>query len=370
MRPRRGDLCRITAIAAAAVVLALALPAFAAAEATVTITPPGGALVDSLPNDLRIAETQPTFLVSGSEAGTLRCNLDNAVSGGESAFAPCGAPPPTCATATCQTYTPPTLASGPHVLTAELETHDAEGNRAVARAFIPFVVDLTPPGTEIEFEGDERPYPIGPPKPWSVPFAVSDDDPLARADSVQCSFGKAGAAPAWQTCATGVGPREGGSFDGPPVPNRHQDYRLEVRAIDDFGRADPTPAAYEFDPVPCVLRKVAPVSIPRLIAKGLSVTVTCSLAGGAEAVQAYFLGKAGGHILSPRKAILLEERPPVAERAIRHLTHTFTRHLVVPLASVFKSSFRGQRDDVLWVTVGEEGLFEPYDSGEKIHVRG
>lgn len=245
-----------------------------------------------------------------------------------------------------------------------------EGNKANATSFIPFDVDLTAPQTELEAEGHERPYEVGPPKPWSIGFVVSDDDPLARGDSVQCSFGKAEDEPAWQTCASGVGPREGGVFKGPTVPNRHQDYRFQARAIDDFGRIDPTPASFEFDPVPCVLGKVAPVSIPRLIAKGLPVTVSCSLAGPEEAVQVYFLGKGGGHVLSPRKAIAVEERPPVAELAIHHPTHTFTRHLTVPLASVFKPSFRGQRDDVLWVTVGEAGLYEPYFSGKEIQVRG
>ncbi|MBN9624596.1 MAG: hypothetical protein J0H06_16975 [Actinobacteria bacterium] len=48
----------------------------------------------------------------------------------------------------------------------------------------------------------------------------------------------------------------------------------------------------------------------------------------------------------------------------------FTRRLVVPLAAAFKPSFRGQRDDFLWVTVGEASLYEPYFSGKKIQVRG
>jgi len=369
--PSRRASRRIRAFLALGLILAGAatLPAAAAAEPTVTIAPVGGRLVHSYPLDLRIAEAQPRFAISGTEGTALRCNLDSASSGGSPVFTPCGAPDPSCAASVCAIYTPPPLAGGPHFLAVELEGHDEEGNATTATGNLMFDVDTTPPETDLGVEGHERPTAAGPPAPWGADFTIWDDDPLAP-DSAQCSFTKAGASPAWETCASGLRSGGGAEFHGPKVPNRHQDWLLQVRGVDDFGRADPSPAAYEFDPVPCVLRKVSPVSIQRLIAKGLSVTVSCSLAGPYEAVQAFFLGKAGGHILSPEQAIAKIERPAVAEKRITHLTHTFTRHLTVPLAPVFKSSFRGQRDDVLYVTVGEPSDFQPYDSGVEIHVRG
>jgi hypothetical protein len=369
--PARVPTARRSVLAAAVLLaFALTLPALARADVAVTIAAPTGPLVHALPNDLRIAEAQPSFLIAGSQAGSLRCDLQSAFAGDGFTYTACGPPAPGCAAAACETYTPPPLTSAPYTLSVELESEDAEGDKETATSFLQFDVDLSAPDTELEAEGHERPYYAGPPKPWSIGFTVADDDPLARSDSVRCSFGKAEDPPVWQTCASGVGPREGGVFKGPPLPNRHQDYRFEAQAIDDFGRPDPTPATFEFDPVPCLVQKVAPTSIGGLIAKGLPVTISCSLAGPEEAIEVYFLGKGGGHVLSPRKAIAVEERPPVARLAIRRPTLNFTRHLVVPLASVFKPSFRGQRDDVLWVTVGEAGVYEPYFSGKEIHVRG
>lgn len=251
----------------AAITLALAVPSLARAEATVTITPPAGPQVHALPNDLRIGEAQPSFLISGSVPGTLRCSLQSAFAGGGFSFTACGPPAPGCAPAVCETYTPPALTSAPYTLSVELETEDSEGNKASTTSFLQFDVDLSARDTQLEADGHERPYDIGPPKPWSIAFVVADDDPMTRSDSVQCSFVKAGAAPDWQTCASGVGPREGGVFKGPPVANRHQDWLFQARALDDFGRIDPTPATFEFDPVPCDLEQVAPTSIARLISK-------------------------------------------------------------------------------------------------------
>ncbi|HJS93525.1 MAG TPA: hypothetical protein VJ741_04620 [Solirubrobacteraceae bacterium] len=257
----------------------LALPSNASADcsdtpsgpgcATVTIAPPpmGGTLQGTPPRFVYgqvTADPQPTFgvQVSGWQPGdTLQCGI-----GTEADLGTCGPPLPGCAAEVCASYQPPAPLSG----TGEQSVHDfiaevrdAEGFYAGSAEF-DFAVDATPPDTVLDAgPGDSV---------WHPDFDVNwrDDSPYGT-DVVQCSLVPYGRAPSWQPC-----PGDDAGWSR-AIPHKRADYQFQARAVDVLGRPDPSPAAVDFNPIPCQIR-ARRVSIGQLVRTGLPVSLDCHFA--------------------------------------------------------------------------------------------
>jgi hypothetical protein len=210
----------------------------------------------------RTASRQPVFDIEASGGATLQCAIDSIFKLG-----PCGPPAPGCTAQLCATYKPPAplsiggFAQGRHSLQVALLDG---GGDTVASAEYDFEIDTTPPGTQLSSPDPPVFRPI-------FTFAGKEDG--VTADHFQCSLTSLRAAAAWYPCKADV--------NGTQIPKRlalkhkRRDYRFEVRAIDDLGRPDPTPAVTDFNPVPCTVRARS-VSLGRLVASGLPVRVHCS----------------------------------------------------------------------------------------------
>jgi hypothetical protein len=206
-------------------------------------------------------------------------------------FAPCGPALAGCTAVVCASFTPPTAISGEHGLSVLL--YDTDGTQ-LAMAGDSFNVDTTPPTTFIDSG------PSGAMFQPSFTFEARDDDsfdnPLVTA---QCSVTSVTAAANWTACPT---TSQGGQTRIPTkLPDKHRDYRFQVRAVDDFGRPDATPAFVDFDPVPCGVTVRHPSNIRSLIASGMAVHVSCSFSSSVQ-VKFFLLGANGQKPLSPSVA--------------------------------------------------------------------
>jgi hypothetical protein len=329
----------------AASVVSLVAAAPAAADPSVTITPPSGPEVHSLPNDLRTTNRQPTFAIVGTDGSTLSCNFDNQASGGQFTFGPCGQPPPTCSGSVCANFQPSApVAGGYHSLAVELDGPDGS-----AQANVSFWVDLTPPETFFDSKQGSALRP-------SFGFFIHEDDQFNRSDSAQCSLTRVNAPAAWRTCASNLRGGDGGTFRAPAkLPDRHVDYRFQVRGVDDFGRADPTPATVAFDPVPCAVAARS-ISIGQLISTGIPVTLTCSYTHKVQ-LDFFFLGKNGRRTSI---GVATNNYPNLGFQLLRSGKTHFTVHRTLRMFADNDPYFRMYRSAALVVRaedlVGDQGL--------------
>ena len=192
--------------------VSLFVPASAAESATNLIAStisntleldPMDTAIDSGPASLT-RDATGDFVFSSTNGGvSFECSID----GG--AFAACAS-----------TYATPALGDGPHTL--EVRAVDAAGDRDPSPASYAWTVDTTPPDTFIT---------SGPSDPTNDPtgdFVFSTDS----GTSYECSVDGAAYAPCPDNFTTADLP------DG--------DHTLDVRAIDDAGNVDPTPATYNW----------------------------------------------------------------------------------------------------------------------------
>jgi hypothetical protein len=322
-------------IVVASIALVWAAPALA--DPSVTISPPSGPAVHPSLADFRTTETQPTLAIVGTDGSQLTCNLDNAESGGEPTYVPCGPSPSTCSGSVCANFQPATpLANGVHQLVAQLDG-------GAAQAFVQFTVDLTPPQTLIDQQSGTVLRPV-------FSFFIHEDDQFDRSDSAQCSLTRLGAPTAWRTCASNLGGGFGASFRSPAeLPARHVDYRFQVRAVDDFGRADPTPAATEFDPVPCAVTARS-ISIARLISTGIPVTLNCSYAHKII-LDFFFLGANGRRVPI---GTATNNYPNLGYQRVGIRKTHFTAHTTLRMFADNDPYFRTYRSAALVVRVQED----------------
>ena len=174
---------------------------------SITYSTPPDTTISSGPSGL-INDSTPTFEFSSSEPGSsFECRFDSV------AFAPCSGPGPT--------HTPTTpLADGPH--TFEVRAVDQAGNADPTPAARSFTVDTQAPETTIASG------PSGPINTTAAAFEFSSEPGAA----LQCSLDGA----AFSACTS---PQSYSALaDGP--------HTFEVRAVDQAGNADPTPAARSF----------------------------------------------------------------------------------------------------------------------------
>jgi hypothetical protein len=154
-----------------------------------------------------IAGAEATFLFSASEPASFECRLDSVA---EEDWSPCASP---------QTYTG--LAKGPH--TFEVRATDQAGNTDPTPATASFSVDSQAPETTITSGPAATIYSA------SATFAFVASEPA----SFECRLDSAD----WSPCAP---PQTYTALaDGP--------HSFEVRATDQIGNTDPTPAGFTFN---------------------------------------------------------------------------------------------------------------------------
>ncbi len=166
---------------------------------TTIVTGPGGT----------IATGAAIFSFESTEPGNFECRLD---SGEESAWEPCASP---------QLYSP--LADGPHAF--EVRASDEVGNTDPTPAIATFAVDTTAPETTIASA------PSGTIETASASFAFA----TTEAGSFECRLDSSDPS-TWGKCSS---PQSYSSLaDG--------SHGFEVRASDQLGNTDPTPAVATF----------------------------------------------------------------------------------------------------------------------------
>ncbi len=181
-------------------------------EWTIDTTPPA-VQVDSGPAGLTNDPT-PTFGFSSEPGASFECSIDT----GTPAFGPCSG-------AGAHTPAAP-LADGPHSF--RVRATDQAGNQATATR--DFAVDATVPETQIT----AKPAALASSAAAEFEFAGEDAGGSGIA-SFQCRLDSSQAAD-WAACAS---PRQYSALaEGP--------HSFEVRAIDQAGNADPSPATYEW----------------------------------------------------------------------------------------------------------------------------
>lgn len=321
-------------------VVALGLAAPAAAEDQIIVTPVTAGALSSDSGYFRTNDPQPTFSIQAPEGIRAVCTVapwDSA----NSIAGPCGPPLPGCTAAYCASYRPASPVNGAYLLT--VQTYDEFGTE-LGIGGITYAVDHTPPDTSVQLAseiGDLRPF---------FDVAAKDDDPLsANVDTFQCSLGRLGAPPTWASCS----PALDGSAQAPfAVPRRHIDWQMQVRAVDDLGRPDPTPASARFDPVPCVI-KAHNVSISRLISSGIPVTVQCSYFRHV-ALWMFSLDTNGKHRVSIKYA--MSHRLPLGQVAVNGKTPRFKVTKKLRLYKHYDRYYRGDHSADIVVEV-----FDPQD---------
>jgi hypothetical protein len=174
---------------------------------TVQVVPPDPnapeTTIDSGPQGAT-SDTTPAFAFSADEPATFECRIDDV------AFAPCSSP-----------YSTAPLGDGQHVF--EVRATDLAGNTDATPASRTFIVDTAAPETVLT---------AAPPAATDDPtptFAFEADEHGAR---FECSVDGGAFAP----CAS--------PLTLPALPDG--DHTLEIRAVDQAGNADPSPASSAF----------------------------------------------------------------------------------------------------------------------------
>ncbi|HEU4905811.1 MAG TPA: Ig-like domain-containing protein, partial [Solirubrobacterales bacterium] len=181
-------------------------------EWTVDLTPPSVS-VDSGPEGLTNDPT-PTFAFSGEPGATFECSID----GGAPTLGPCSA---------AGSHTPAApLADGPQ--TFRVRATDVAGNQAIATRG--FTVDATAPQIQIDLEPAELTASD------AATFEFSGDDGAGSGvASFECRRDSTEPGD-WTSCSSGI--EDTGLSEG--------SHNFEVRAIDEAGNIDGSPASHEW----------------------------------------------------------------------------------------------------------------------------
>lgn len=320
----------------------------ALAEDHVDVTPMGSGALSSGGTLFRTADTQPSFAIAAPEGTSADCQL-LAADGSSETTVPCGPPVSGCTAPFCASYQPSSpLAPGSYLLSVMV--HDEFGTE-LGIGGVTIDVDESPPDTSITTSPD-----IGDLQP-SVQASAEDES--GAADTLQCSLERLGTPPTWHACT----PDFEGNVQAPfAVPRKHIDWELDVRAVDDLGRVDPTPAAVFFDPVPCVVT-AHKVSLRRLVSSGLPVTVTCSYFH-TPALELYSLGTR--HRVSVKFAE--KHRLPVGLKAFtdHHARFTVTRN--VRIAQQYLRYYRRYRSAWIAAVVVDNDNLAPVNASSAVRL--
>ncbi len=228
-----------------------------------------------------------SLFVQTTSGTTLACDLDKQP-------VACGPSPPSCAGTACAMFTASGQTQGIHFL--DVTVTDAAGHSVDEMSYA-VTVNLSPPdSTNLQLnDGTDgiTPRPLHPVFAFAALDANQPLDGDGLPDSGQCSFTPAGAPPVWSPCAPHEGYDDDEEFQySPTVPATHVDYVFQGRAVDAFGRVDPTPVSMPYDPVPCDVQVSPGKTVRRLLGASLTATVRCTGSGSA-AIELFLLGVNG-----------------------------------------------------------------------------
>ncbi len=266
-----------------ALVLSLTLPAVASAEPAIKIVTPGTGSWIRSPVESITSQSRPLIGVeaTGVQPGDrLGCAIDtfpDSMTGPPDA---CGHGLAGCTATLCGSFQPalPLSADPGEGHTFQAFLVDAGGN-VLDSEYFEFAVDPTPPDTAFNHVS-ANPGGTDPFRP-AFSWNVQDQSLTQSSDRSQCSVVPAGKSPRWQRCKTNIS-----GIWRAKLPHKRRHYRFEVRALDQFGRSDSTPVVRDFNPVPCTV-KARPVTLGRLLYRGLPVTVRCRFAAALNVRFAY-----------------------------------------------------------------------------------
>jgi hypothetical protein len=330
------------------IALSVALPASATAAGITFIAPPGAQTYPDqsegpvgyteAPVAFRTTDTRPTIAIQAEGDGgvQLQCHFDDV-----HVTQTCGGPGPGCAPI-CGSFQP-AAPLGPdsdqftrgHFLAVDLV--DADGNPIVS-AWVNIDVDTTPPVIQLRSGGgvlitsDSGLTPLRP----TFTFQVSDSNSVGtNVDAVTCAWGLAATTPAFRPCGSSSG---SSTFTTPRLPARHVLYRLQVRAIDDFGR--PSTASGVYDPVACALSIRRPATLAGLLSSGIPTRLRCDATRHA-AVAVYAFMVNGDRSTSPRGAAA--NNPILGQYGLSSKTNTFTVSRRLRLFGAARTALRHAR---------------------------
>ena len=254
----------------------------------------------------------PQLTVQAAGATSIGCAVDRRPLS-------CGSPTPgaQCQATLCTTIDLPTLRDGDHVLAVTaFDPQDGSSSQSSLAFDIHAGLPVTAPGRD-DFARPRHP----------VFRVVADSGDPNVLDAAECSFTPARSRAVWSACAPDRLNAAHG-FAGSPVLGAHSvAYRFQARAVDPFGRVDATPVTQIFDPVPCTVTAPHAIALPRLVRRGVTVTIACT--GVRAARLAMYAQGTVGHTLSPTGAA---RGRPLSELAVHGSNSGFTAQRTLRLA--------------------------------------
>lgn len=213
----------------------------------------------------------PTYYTGDS----IQCQLETAIDVPGSGFpkitdtpwAACGpVAPGSCPKSLCYSYAPPIAQDASFTVSTRLVDANGDEEPGAGRASYDFNVDTTPPRTKLSLSylgGGASPSGDG----RHAAFNFTADDQNAH---FQCALSPTQATSGpWKPC------RAGAAIPF-PIPLTTRLVHFSVRAVDPFGRPDPTPPTYTFSAIPCRATLLTrPRTLAALASRGMRVRITC-----------------------------------------------------------------------------------------------
>lgn len=253
------------------------LPTGAAADESslMSIIPPAGAW-QSADNTPLYPTRSLTFTVAQDDTtypgDTMQCRLESST--GLASPSPtysytpwgsCGAPAGgSCPLSECFSYAPAITVDGSFSIFTRLVGSDGTEEYGARESEFDFAVDTARPDTQLQLDYLDGRSPGG--RAADPSFTFSSDNDFA---TFQCSVNASGAKPGiWKACKSGR-----------PIPFKlaltTQIFQFSVRAVDQFGRPDPTPTSTTFSPKPCRARLLTRPRTLLALTHGMRVRITC-----------------------------------------------------------------------------------------------
>jgi hypothetical protein len=276
-RMGRYRLAWLIGLAMAAVLIA---PASSWAQNTdlMVITPPAGSFEEDQYSTPIFPTHALTFTIAYDdtyyEGDSIQCELETAVTRPGASFptitdtpwGSCGpVAPGSCPLSVCYSYSPPISQDAHFSVFTRLVDTNGDEEFGAGRAEFDFDVDTTPPRTSLSLSyinGEGSPNGTG----RHASFTFSADDPNAH---FQCSLSRTATPGPWKPCSSD-------KTIPFPIPVTTQLVHFSVRAVDPFGRADPSPPTYTFSAIPCRARVLTRArTLAALARHGMRVRITC-----------------------------------------------------------------------------------------------
>ncbi len=269
----------LTCLLGLLVMAALIAPASAWADDTdlMAIAPPAGAYL----HDQYAMPIFPTRALSFTiaydatyyEGDNIQCQLETLVTapgktyptvtdGPWGSCGPAGSSP--CPKSACYSYSPAVGADAEYSIFTRLVDTDGDQEGGAGEAEYDFQVDATPPHTRLNLSYITGQSPQGDGR--HTAFTFSTDDPNGH---FECTLSQTATPGPWKACSSG----KNIPFQ---VPVSTKLLHFSVRAVDPFGRVDPSPSTYTFSAIPCRARLLTRArTLTALAHTGMRVRITC-----------------------------------------------------------------------------------------------